>query len=60
MEKQIASSKVLLARFHMNGHTTGFQLQTQELEPAYRAQYVALSGSTAEKVSLELPQLVFV
>ena len=34
--------------------------QTQKLGPAYTAQEIALSGSTAERVSLELPQLVFV
>ena len=27
--------KVLLKRFHLNGHITGFHPQTQKLEPPY-------------------------
>ena len=38
-------AKVLLKRFHLNGHTIGFHQQTQELELHYMSPYVIDSGS---------------
>ena len=42
---------VLLNRFHLNGHTTGFRPQTQELE--LHSKQIAPCQSTAEEVSFE-------
>ena len=43
--------KVLLKRFHLNGHTTGFHPQTQKLEP--HTKETVRCESTTEEVSFE-------
>ena len=43
--------KVLLKRFHLNGHTVRFGPQTQKLEK--HTKYIVPCESTAEEVSFE-------
>ena len=43
--------KVLLKRFHLNGHTTGFQTQTQKL--ALRTKQSIVYEGTAQYLSFE-------
>ena len=43
--------KVLLKRFHLNGHTIVFHVQTQQLELCTKQ--IVPSGRTAEEVSFE-------
>ena len=45
--------KVLLKRFHLNGHTTGFRTQTQKL--ALRAKQSIVYEGTAQYLSFEWP-----
>ena len=43
--------KVLLKRFHLNGHTVGLRPQPQKLE--LRTKYIVPCESTTEEVSFE-------
>ena len=44
--------KVLLKRFHLNGHILGFHTQTQKLE--LRTKYIVPCKSSAEEVAPKL------
>ena len=43
--------KILLKRFHLNGHTIGFHPQTQKLE--LQTKYIVAPEKTAEEDSFE-------
>ena len=47
-------AKVLLKRFHLNGHTTGFRQQTQKLELHYMSPLLTLGVKELWNVCIKL------
>ena len=51
--------KVLLKRFHLNGHITGFHPQTQKLEQLYETQSFRRAVKVLKIVSIYNPGIAF-
>ena len=56
LKSKLHHAKVLLKRFHLNGHTIGFHSQTQNLEQHY---IVSIINSGGERVKKPLTECIY-